>query len=196
MANKCVAYVPEQYQANKPHGLVVWLHAPGLFDQDELVKQWKPLCDQFDLILLAPQSVDPQRWTVPEIEFVQKTIDNVTSSYTIDPHRVVTHGYLAGAAMAYHVALAHRDVCRGIAPVGAPLPARMAMPDTDPLQPLAIYSCSSPESEAADLIQAGEKRLQEKAFPVTVVTIPGAERYLTGEEMAALTRWIDTLDRM
>ncbi len=195
-ANKCMAYVPDNYHPAARYGLLVWLHAPGSFDKDELVKLWKPFCDQHDLILLAPQSADVKRWTATEIEFVRKTMDDVISRYAVDPARVVVHGYLAGGAMAYHVALGNRELCRAVAVVGAPLPTRVGSPTTDPVQPLAVYSFASEGSQIAQPIKAGEERLQKQAFPIIVVTVPGPERYMNAEELTRLVRWIDTLDRI
>ena len=196
VANKCVAYVPQAYNPAIAYGLVVWLHAPGDFDKDALVKLWRPLCDQHDLILLAPQPADQRRWTPLEIEFIRKSMDNVVNQYVVDPSRVVVHGYLAGGAMAYYVAFGNREICRAVAPVAASLPERMSVPETDPVQPMAIFSCWSTESEAAERIQAGEQKLQQKAFPVVVTKISGPERYLDLEELTRLVRWIDALDRI
>ncbi|MFO7902448.1 MAG: PDZ domain-containing protein [Pirellulaceae bacterium] len=196
VSNDCVAYVPQTYNPAVPYGLVVWLHAPGKFDQDKLINAWKPLCEQNDLILLAPQSAAEDRWNATEVDFIRKTMDHVTRRYSIDPARVAVHGHRAGGAMAYHVAFENRDICRAIAPVGAPLPARLGVPRTDPVKPLAIYSCSSADSDLAQRIKAGEEKLREKAFPVVEVTMPGPERYLKSEELARLVRWLDTLDRI
>ncbi len=105
MPIKCLALVPDNYNPLRPYGLVVWLHPPGKFVQDELVNRWKQLAQDHDLIVLAPQSADEKRWLSTEIEFVRKTIDDVMRTYSIDPTRVVLHGYQAGGAMAYYVAL-------------------------------------------------------------------------------------------
>ncbi len=194
--NKCLAYVPGNYHPQVPCGLLIWLHAPGSFDKDELLQLWQPLCDANNLILLAPQAADVRRWTSTEIEFIRKTIDDVLGNYAVDSSRVVLHGYLAGGALAYHVAFGNREICRGVAPVGAPLPLRAGTPVTDPVQPLAIYSCSSRVSKAAEQIQAGQQQLAAKAFPVEVVELPGPERYLNAGELERLLRWIDALDRI
>lgn len=196
VSNECVAYVPESYHPAVPYGLVVWLHAPGDVDQDQVIEAWKPLCDQNDLILLAPRAAAEDRWNATEVEFIRKTMDHISRRYSIDAPRVAVHGHRAGGAMAYHVAFKHRDVCRAVVPVGAPLPAQLGAPRTDPTQPLAIYSCSSDASDLAPRIKMGEETLRENAFPVVEVTWSGPERYLNSEELARLTRWLDTLDRI
>lgn len=161
-----------------------------------MIKRWKPLCEEHELILLAPQSAAEDRWQSTELGFIRKTIDQVVRRYSIDPTRVAVHGHRAGGAMAYYVAFENRNVCRAVVPVEAPLPARIGTPRTNPVKPLAIYSCSSPESDLAPRIKAGEEKLRERAFPVTVATLPGPQRYLNAEELARLMRWLDTLDRI
>jgi serine protease Do len=131
-ANKCVALVPENYDARIAHSLVVWLHAPGKYDLQQLQQRWQAKGASERLILLAPQSQDPQRWTPIETEFIRKTMDDVISRYSVDPSRVVLHGDEAGGAMAYLVALGNRDLARAVIPVNAGLPRRVARPTTDP----------------------------------------------------------------
>jgi poly(3-hydroxybutyrate) depolymerase len=195
-ANKCVAYVPEDYNPLVPCGLIVWLHAPGDFNQDQLISRWKPLCDENRVILLAPQSADVRRWTSLETEFVRKTIDDILTDYSIDSTRVVLHGHQSGGVMAYLVAFLNRDVVRGVAAVAAPPPIRMQDPETDPELPLSILSACSESSPAAARMTSGEERLKELAFPVISRRMPGSERYLNQQELAELIRWMDTLDRI
>ncbi|MHB8970390.1 MAG: PDZ domain-containing protein [Pirellulaceae bacterium] len=196
VANKCTALIPDNYNPLRPYGLVVWLHPPGKFVREELVSRWKQLAQDHDLVVLAPQSADEQRWMSTEIEFVHKAIDEVMRTYSIDPTRVVLHGYQAGGAMAYYVAMAQRDVVRAVVPVSSPLPGRLGKPATDPVQPLAVYSVSSEKSELAERVLAGEQLLQQLAFPVISRVLPGEERNLNEQELTELVRWIDALDRI
>jgi len=194
--NKCFAYVPENYDARLQYGLIVWLPAPGTVDQDQLVDRWKAICQQRDYILLVPQARDAKRWSVPEVAFVRKTIDDVMQHYSVDRQRVVVHGYQAGGAMAYLVALEHRDAVRGVAVVDVALPRRVASATTDPSEPLSIYSAAAQNAKSLEAIQAGEKRLSELAFPVTTKRLPGDSRYLNEMEIVELGRWMDCLDRI
>lgn len=193
--NECVAYVPESYQTGAGCGLVVWLHAPGGYEQQELVARWKPLCERYGVILLAPKAADPKRWQASEAEFVRKTMDEVAKQYKIDPSRVVVHGYQAGGAMAWIVALARRDVVRGVATVDAGLPLRTPVPENEPFQRLAVYSAVAPQSQLAAPIDAVVKKLREAKFPVTVKKLTEA-KYLSDAELHELMRWMDTLDRI
>lgn len=194
--NECIAYIPESYRADVPHGVVVWLHAPDDFDQEQLIARWKNLCEKNSLILLAPKSADPKKWVATEAAFVRKVLDQVLNDYNVDRTRIVAHGYQAGGTMAYMVAFAQRDLVRGVAVCDASLPARARPPSNDPVQRLAFYSTLAAESKLAKPIQASAKRLESMKYPVTVKDLDGQARYLNTEELAELVRWIDTLDRI
>ena len=90
--NEAWAYVPEGYEADVPYGVVVWLHAAGGFDWQDLLARWKPLCDRYDLILVAPKSADSARWMPGEAALVDRLLVEVASTYNVDPARVVVHG--------------------------------------------------------------------------------------------------------
>ena len=75
LANECVAYVPESYNPKLAYGVLVWLHVPGGFKQEELLDLWKKHCDLHDLILLAPKSADPSRWEPTEARLVRRVLD-------------------------------------------------------------------------------------------------------------------------
>lgn len=194
-ATECVAYVPENYHPSVPHALVVTLHSPNEFNQEALVKRWKPFCEREGAIVLAPKSSDPKRWQPTDAEFIRKTIDDVVSRYAIDRSRIVVHGYQAGGAMAYLVAFGQRDVIRGAIVVDAAPPGRSQAPENDPIQRLAIYSATVEKSRGAAAQEAAAKRLSELKFPVTAKKLD-AERDLNEADLAEVARWIDTLDRI
>jgi serine protease Do len=192
--NEAFAYVPERYDPRVPHGVVVWLHEPGGFDRDALVKRWKPLCQGHDLILIAPKASDPERWKPTELALVNKLLDDVIDDYTTDPARVVVAGREGGGTLAAMVALRNRDLVRGLALVDAPLAGRP--PENDPLKPLVIYVAHSEESTHAGAIQRGLKQLDDMKVPVTRRDLGEQSRELNDDEQAELGRWVDTLDKI
>ena len=194
--NQCLAYVPESYHPDVPYGVLLWLHAPGGFEQQALVGLWKKYCDQSDLILLAPKSADPQKWERTEADFVHKALENVLANYHVDRTRIVVAGYQGGASLAYLVGFTRRELIRGIAAVDAALPARTQPPANDPVQRLAFYTTTAEKSVLAKAIDAGVKQLQSLKYPVTVHNQGEVAGPLTDEERAELVRWIDTLDRI
>jgi serine protease Do len=194
LKNEAWAYVPEAYHPDVPHGVVVWLHAPGELDFQKLLARWKPHCDRHDLILLAPKAADPQRWNPREVTLVEKLLEQIQSTYTVDPARVVVHGQEGGGTLAYMIAFAHRDLVRAAAVVDAAVAGRP--PENDPLHRLAIYLTTAKKSRHAAAIEQAAALLREMKIPVTIKDLGEEPRYLNDQELAELVRWIDMLDRI
>ncbi len=193
--NKCFAFVPHSYRADVPHGVVVYLRPPGKFDKEKLLTRWQASCEANDLILLAPQPLDTNRWTPMEVEFVQKTIEQVAKNYSVDKTRVVLYGQEAGGALAYLFAFRNREATRGVVAVDATMPVRLRLPDTDPVYPLAILTTQAKESKLAERVEQAIKRLREMKYPVTTLPMDAA-RSLNDQEREQVFRWIDMLDRI
>ena len=193
--NECTLYVPDAYDPNIAHGVVLWLHAAGDDESDTIVEQWKVICDQHDLIFVAPRSTDPSRWNRTDTEYLRKLLDSIAATYTVDRTRVVVHGQEAGGAMAYTVAWRNRELVRGVAVVNAPLPRKRSAPPNDPVHRLAIYSAKDAQAGSVARIDSGVSKLMEARYPVTVVNLSDETRYLNADELADLARWIDALDR-
>jgi hypothetical protein len=194
--NACLAYVPEDYSPRVPHGLVLWLHAPGGVKQEELLELWQPLCEEFDFILVAPRASDSTKWQPTEVRFITRVLAEAMKRYTFDPARVVVHGHQGGGTMAYLVALVNADVVRGVAVVEAALPRVSRLPETDPVHRLAFFTTLATKTEQTAAVEAGIQRLREAKYPVVVKEVGEQDRYLTGEELQELVRWFDSLDRI
>jgi serine protease Do len=172
----------------------VWLHNGGDFNPEELIARWKPLCDRFDLILLAPKAADGEKWQPTELPLVTKLLERLRSTYTVDPARIVVHGHERGGTMAYLLAFRQRDTIRAVAavealPVGRP-------PENDPLNRLAVYAALAKKSPHAVEWEQAVEQLHERKIPVTMKDLGDQPRYLSAAELAELARWIDMLDRM
>jgi serine protease Do len=193
-ANNCLAYVPEDYDPQVQYGVVVWLHPPGGFKDDELVAQWKERCGKNDLILLAPKSADSAKWLPTEAAFVRKAIDEIRNSYHCDPARIVVYGQQAGGSLAYLLAFANREVIRGVAAVDAPLMGRAL--ENDPADRLAFFVTTAKNATFAAQITAGIEQLEKFKYTVTVKDQGESSRPLSDDELAELLRWIDSLDKI
>jgi serine protease Do len=194
--NECLAFVPTDYNPNLKYGVVIWLHAPGGYKQEELLARWQDRCQKHDLILLAPKSADPTRWIPAEAKFVQQTLAEVLKTYQVDRTRIIVHGQEAGGALSYLVAFGDTDAIRGVAPISAPMPQFATLPDNDPLHRLAFFIATASKGPFAPAVDAGIKRLREAKFPVTVKELGEQPRYLNDEELSQLLRWLDSLDRL
>lgn len=194
--NECLLVVPESYDPSIAYGLVVWVDQPGALETDEaknrLVTQWKPLCEKFDLIFMAPRPAEAQRWSPPsEIPFISKAIEQVRGDYNLDTSRILAIGSGAGGAMAYALAFAEREVLRGVAAVNAPVAGRP--PENDPI--LSLFFLSAANAQRAEQINKGLERLRTLKFPVTELQLDEGSDQLSAEQLGAVLRWFDTFDR-
>ena len=194
--NECTAFVPENYHPDLPHGLLVWLHPPGKYNEQELLDRWKEHCKSGRWILLAPQAENDKQWRATEVEFVRKTMEKMIDDYNIDASRVVLHGHQGGGAMSYFAGFAVSDLVRGISAVEAPIPTRVRVPANDPVKRIAIHAFYSTKSPLAKAAGAALERLEKAKYPVTKKTHDAPARYMNVFELETLVRWMDTLDRL
>jgi serine protease Do len=194
--NECVAYVPETYRSEVPHGVLIVIPPPGAVDRDKLVSRWKAVCDDRQLIVLAPMSADADRWQPTEVEFIRKTLDDVVSHYNVDLTRIAAHGYQTGGAMAYLVGFEHTDRVRAIVAIDAVPPLRTKLPETDPINRLAFFIGHAEKSATAPLMKTLLDALGSAKFPVTKKSLGDQPRELTEDEVSELGRWLDALDRI
>lgn len=194
--NNCFAFVPASYNSRLPHGLVVSLHAPGKFNKADLETDWGLACEAHNLIVLAPEAARKEGWEPTEAEFVRKAIGEALARYNIDRSRIVVHGHQAGGTFGYLVALGNLDLVRGLSTVDAPLPRRVAPPESDPVQRFALFFWTASESPLAERIDGAIKALRAKKLPVTQRDLGKSPRVLSAEEFGEIARWIDALDRI
>jgi serine protease Do len=192
--NKAWAYVPDNYRASIPCGVVVWLDAPGAVDDADILRLWKPSCDQRDLILLVVKPANPAVWLPDEEAVVARLLDEVINRYSVDANRIVAHGYQGGGTLAYLVARGHRDLIRAVATVDATLPGDV--PPAEPVQPLAFYLVTAEKSPHAARMTRSIRALRKANHPVQEQSTGELPRYLLQDEAARLAKWIDTLDRI
>ena len=194
--NNCVAYVPETYHPDVPHGVVVWLHGSGGVDRAALAARWKIACEKHHLIVLAPQALDPSKWEPAEAPFVRKSLDDLLAHYNVDRSRIVVYGYQTSGSLAFSIGLVNTDRIRAIVAIDAAPTARSAVPENDPLIRLAFFLASADKSPAAAGIKTASERLKAMKYPVTSKSLGDSLRDLNDAEIVELARWIDALDRI
>ena len=196
MENECFALIPASYDENRAHGVIIWLSAPNQFDEDDFVGRWGKLCEQHELIVLAPQPNDEQRWRITELAIISKLFNELGRQYEIDSQRVAVHGYQGGASLAYRFAFEHRSIVHGVAVVDAALPIRIQLRGNDPIEHLAFWIHAGKDSRRAQRVSRDVKRLEKMKYPVTGNVVDGGSRYLNEAELSELARWVDILDRI
>ncbi|HEY2415643.1 MAG TPA: PDZ domain-containing protein [Pirellulaceae bacterium] len=194
--NECIAYVPENYHAKTPHGVLVVLSGPGKIDREKFESRWKTIANDRQLIILAPMSESTDKWQATETEFIRKTLDDVVSNFNIDPTRISVYGYQSGGSMAYLAGFEHTDRIRAIIAVDSVPPSGTRLPDADPIRPLAFVFGQAEKSTVAPLMKTLTSALESMKFPVTKIPLGEKPRDLNDDELTQLGRWLDTLDRI
>jgi predicted esterase len=188
--------VPENYHPLAPHGILLVLSAPGPVDREKLAARWKALCEERQLIVLAPMSSAPDKWQSTEIEFIKKTLDDCIANYNVDPTRIAVYGYQAGGSLAWLFGLEHREQIRAIVSIDAAPPPRTKLPETDPINRLVFFIGHAEKSATAQVMKTVFAALDALKFPVTKKSLGDTPRDLNDDERADLARWLDTLDRI
>src|SRR5262249_19839588 len=118
-------YVPENYDKNVAHAVLVWLHPAGKNkekDFDKFSQSWQFPCEDFHIILVCPVAEAERGWTQSESDFVQEVVKTVGENYTVDKKRIVAHGMDQGGEMAFALGFRSRGgLFRGVATTGAAL---------------------------------------------------------------------------
>lgn len=189
-------FVPDNYEHNVAHGLVIWLHAAGKGGKDaESVRDiWEEYCEKHHLILLGPKAESDTGWLPSESEFIAQTARDLMREYTIDRQRVVTHGTGPGGQMAFYLGFNARDLVRGVASSSAALATQPK--DTLPNQRLQFFIVAGSKDPIAPQIKKAHENLGEKKFPSLFREIEMGREYLDRKTLEELVRWIDTLDRI
>jgi S1-C subfamily serine protease len=191
------AYVPEDYDPNIAHALVIWLHPAGKGkdkDTENMINAWEDFCSDNHIILLCPRAESETGWLASEVEFIHQVAQDIMAEYTIDRQRVIAHGMGVGGQMAYYMGFNARDLIRGVATTGAVL--------TNPVkenvasQRLSFFLVAGGKDPLAQAIAETKTRLSEHKFPVVFREIPEmGNQYVDAVTLDELIRWIDSLDR-
>jgi S1-C subfamily serine protease/predicted esterase len=189
-------YVPENYDANVSHALVIWLHAAGNGGKDakDMVSIWQDACEDQHIILVGPKSESEAGWLASESEFVQEAARDVLKEYTIDPRRVVAHGMGVGGQMAYYLGFNARDLVRGVATTGAVLGTQPKPVEAG--QRLSFFIVAGGRDPLAKEIAGVKSQLAEQKYASTYREVAEmGKEYLDRKTFEELVRWIDSLDK-
>lgn len=190
-------FVPDNYDANVSHGLVVWFHAAGQGGKDgeKMMKTFRDFAEENHFIVMGPKSGNSDGWVASETELVMQDVKAVMGQYTIDRSRVVAHGMGNGGQMAYYVGFNARDVFRGVAVVGATLGT--APKDNVANQPLSFFICAGDKDPLWKDIVASKDLLAEKRFPVVFREMKeSGKEYFDLKTFTDFLAWLDSLDRI
>ncbi|MFM8275306.1 MAG: PDZ domain-containing protein [Gemmata sp.] len=190
-------YVPENYDPNVSHGLIVWFHQAGQGGKDgeKMMKTFKDFAEDHHFIVMGPKSVAEAGWRPGETEQVVQDVKAVMGQYTVDRTRVVAHGQANGGEMAFYVGFNVRDVFRGVCTVGATL----GNPPKDNIanQPLSFFISGGDKDPVIKDIVESKNLLLEKRFPVIFREMKeSGKEYFDEKTFRDFLNWMDSLDRL
>jgi predicted esterase len=107
-------YIPAGYRADQPMPMVVLLHGAG-GDARGGLSILQSLADEFNLILLAPESRG-RTWDFildgygPDVSYIEQALAQTFSRYNIDASRLAVGGFSDGASYALSLGVTNGDL--------------------------------------------------------------------------------------
>jgi serine protease Do len=193
--NKCRIYVPASHEADRPQAAILWIQSPSDGKPDEVIRQWQSICDRDGVLLVVPTPTANEHWERPDAEYLRRLSERMVAQYKVDPHRIVVFGQGSGGTLAWQLGLLSRDLFRGVATSGAPLPRPFRVPANEPSLRFAVFTALPANKEAAAPIMIGLRKFTEVGYNVVTITSSNATGQFSDNEREELARWIDTLDR-
>ena len=99
-------YVPDKLSQTKPVPLIVLLHGSGRTG-NSLVEKWKDLAKKEQFIIVGPDALNTQGWTIPGDgpDFIYEVVEALKAKYPINARRVYLFGHSAGAGQSLLLSL-------------------------------------------------------------------------------------------
>ncbi len=194
--NSFWAFVPESYNKDYGYALVVWLHPTGDTHEASVFDLWKSHCERRGIILLGPKAANlATGWQANETEFVRETVASFQKKYSIDPSRIVAHGFATSGPFTTHMAFKHRDLFHGLILAAAPITERP--PENLPEFRLQFHLICGAKDRANPILERTATGLRSLKYPTTFTSLPDFEHhYPNADGVDALARWVDLLDRL
>ena len=186
--NLCHAFVPTSQFGSAP-GLMVWIAKPGEVDFESYSKRWQQVCNEWNLILLVPQSADKTKWVPDDADFIQKAVDQLKLTHPFDNNRTAIGGSASGGSMAALTAFGNRDVFRGLILVDAAIPTRAGRLSADPVNRLHVLLPTYAELDKDKNGKSNLGKLNAAKIPVS------HERVVPADLIKDSAKWLNGLDR-
>jgi len=194
--HKYWVWVPDNYNPNVSHALVVWLHPPGkkeVKDVEDFTDTWTDFCEDQHIIMVGPTTDNENGWAPGQAEFVLEAVRDTLNRYTIDKQRVVAHGMGIGGQMALFLGFNHRDIFKGVATTGAIVSNPRENVNN---QRLAFFLAGGELDPLVKNISESKTKLIDLKYPVVFRQFAERGReYFTTAQLRELVRWIDSLDK-
>ena len=189
------AFVPESYSPAQDWALLVWLHPSNTTMEATLYREWRTICEQRGIILLAPKTSTRTGWTPNHAEYVRDVVADFQTKYNIAASRTAVHGLGNGGEFAASVAFRFPELFRGVALASAALQTRP--PEHTPEFQVQFHLIYGDRDPAGAFVQKTASGLAALKFPVTLRKVTGHRAgYPPTDAVEEMARWLDALDRL
>ena len=189
-------FVPDNYDSNISHALVVWLHLPGKKDDkdvDDFTDVWENFCADSHIIMVGPMSDNDSGWVPGDAGAIVEEVRDTLDRFSIDRQRIVAHGMGVGGQMALHLGFNNRDLFRGVATTGAVVSNPRENVNN---QRLAFYLAGGELDPLLKNIAESKTKLIDLKYPVVFRQFAERGReYFTTAQLREVVQWIDSLDK-
>jgi poly(3-hydroxybutyrate) depolymerase len=171
-------FVPKTVKAPAP--LVVLLHGSGR-NGSIMVDKWKELAKKEGVILVGPDAINPQQWSIPQDgpNFLHEVIEEVKSKYPVNQRRIYLFGHSAGACYGLQLSLIESEYFAATAVhAGALSPQdyslfKFARRKT----PIAIWVGTIDDSFPLTVVRATRDELNGQGFAAELTEMSGHDHW-------------------
>ena len=186
-ANKCVAFVPKNRDDAEVDralpSLLVWVPPPGPLDTKAMFAKFEKLCQAKDMLVLVPQSIDPNNWLPDEASVIAKAVERLEERVAFDRNRIAIAGEGPGGQMALLTAFSNRGLFRGVVAIDCELTADLPNLQTRPSERLLMLVLGGKDNEES------VQKFRDKGF--SLFENPDSKK-----RMQKVTDWLEILDRL
>ena len=173
-------FLPEEYgmEADKKWPLILFLHGAGERGDDlDLLREYGPAKEaeknpEFPFICVSPQCPDGEIW-LSLLEALKSLLDQVVSSYSVDPDRIYLTGFSLGGFGAWAMAMIYPESFAAVTPIcgGGMVSGIEKMKDI----PVWAFHGEDDESVPVEASRSMVKALQEAGGQAKLIVYPGVE---------------------
>ncbi len=170
---KYILHVPRSYDRAKPVPLVISLHGAGGWPAQQMeISGWNELAEKEGFIVAYPAggvgggarvwSVVSDRPVPRDVRFISDLINELQSTYTIDPARIYANGLSNGGGMSFLLSCALADRIAAVGLVASALTSQWDVcVDTRPVPMIAFHGTADPMTR----YHGGKTWVAPRSFP-------------------------------
>lgn len=153
-------------KAKEEYGLLLLLPEPGEVDRNKLRELWLPLVREGWCVAVI-QSENNSRWSLEEIELVDRARGQINEKRALDAGRTVVAGQGVGGRLALVAARASKGKMSGLLTIGTPMENVKLQRENSPSESLHMLFAGARESHRELLEQ-----LQKAGYPALEIAVP------------------------